>query len=413
MNYPLGVNMRRYITLLMLCGVTLSCVAKASADEGKVPVIYCSDLFHPHDDPDDHFDIASLYAIPEIDIKAIILDQGSKQEQQPGSIPVGQLNHLTGRNVPRAIGLSQKLRHSADTGLDEPQRYQGGVRLILTVLEKSPVPVTIITVGSLRDVAAAHNRSPELFRKKVSRIFSFIGDAKGAFQEYNVSLDPHAYQSVMNAGLPLYWVPCFDGGLWKNEDGNASFWQADHAELLRDASEPVLNFFIYALLHKKDRDSVGLLYQNVSEKEKHTILSGQRNLWCAAVFPYVANQKFVFRAGHYLSVPPSEVRSSDRVTEVFTFSPVKVHVDGEGKESYKDVTSLHTVNRFHFSDKELYTQAMTSVTRELIKELSRQTSPKQTETRRANTGQAAEPPPRVRLVPGDRAAKPGLAIEPQ
>ncbi|HYW80469.1 MAG TPA: nucleoside hydrolase, partial [Thermoguttaceae bacterium] len=227
--------------LLTAFGVVLLCAAKASAGEAKVPVIYCSDLFHPHDDPDDHFDIASLYAIEEIDIKAVILDQGAKQERQPGAIPVGQVNQLTGRKVPFAIGLPQRLTHSADTGLDQPERYQGAVRLILTVLETSPVPVTIITVGSLRDVAAAHNRRPELFRTKVSRIFSFIGDAKGAFQEYNVSLDPHAYESVMNAELPLYWVPCFDGGLWKNEDGNASFWQASHAVLLRDASEPVLN----------------------------------------------------------------------------------------------------------------------------------------------------------------------------
>jgi hypothetical protein len=30
-------------------------------------VIYCTDLFHPHDDPDDHFDIACLYAIWQID----------------------------------------------------------------------------------------------------------------------------------------------------------------------------------------------------------------------------------------------------------------------------------------------------------------------------------------------------------
>ena len=49
----------------------------APADSGRtVPVIYCTDLFHPHVDPDDHFDLATLYAMPELEIKGIVLDQG-------------------------------------------------------------------------------------------------------------------------------------------------------------------------------------------------------------------------------------------------------------------------------------------------------------------------------------------------
>jgi hypothetical protein len=43
---------------------------------GRIPVLYCTDLFHPHDDPDDHFDLATLYAIPEFDLRGIVLDQG-------------------------------------------------------------------------------------------------------------------------------------------------------------------------------------------------------------------------------------------------------------------------------------------------------------------------------------------------
>jgi len=74
----------------------------------KVSVVYCTDLFHPHNDPDDHFDIATLYSIPEIDIRAIILDQNNRcgwdQEKTPGSVPVSQLNYITRRDVPFAAG---------------------------------------------------------------------------------------------------------------------------------------------------------------------------------------------------------------------------------------------------------------------------------------------------------------------
>ena len=54
-----------------------SVVAVAAGDAWcSVPVIHCTDLFHPHDDPDDHFDLATLYAMPELDIKGVVLDQG-------------------------------------------------------------------------------------------------------------------------------------------------------------------------------------------------------------------------------------------------------------------------------------------------------------------------------------------------
>ena len=360
--------MSRFLSILMLISGMLAFAENIHADETKIPVIYCSDLFHPHDDPDDHFDLACIYAIHELELKSIILGQGLKQAKKPGRIPVEQLNYMTGRNVPWAIGLSQALKSPDDTGLDEPEKFQLGVSLIVKVLEESPVPVTIITVGSMRDVAATFNRRPKLFREKVSRIYAFIGDASGAFREYNVTLDPKAYQRMMNAGLPLYWVPCFDGGPWKNKSGWASFWQAAHRDLLRDASTPVLNYFIYALLLKKE-DPIAFLDKTTPEEERDKVLAGERNLWCSAVFPFVADRKYVLRDDNCISVPASEVRESDKVTEIFDFQPVKVHVDGTGKETFSDDIDTPLVNRFRIKNMENYSREMTSVTRELIKEL--------------------------------------------
>jgi hypothetical protein len=42
-----------------------------------VPLIHVTDLFHPHGDPDDHFDLASVYALAlqgRFDLRGIVID---------------------------------------------------------------------------------------------------------------------------------------------------------------------------------------------------------------------------------------------------------------------------------------------------------------------------------------------------
>ncbi len=37
----------------------------AENDALRIPVLYSTDLFQPYDDPDDHFDLATLFGLPE------------------------------------------------------------------------------------------------------------------------------------------------------------------------------------------------------------------------------------------------------------------------------------------------------------------------------------------------------------
>jgi hypothetical protein len=363
--------MKRHIISVAVFVLLIVCSTSLVGAEAKIPVIYCTDLFHPHDDPDDHFDIACMYAIHEFDIKAIILDQGKKQEERPGAVPIAQLNSMTGRNIPYAIGLADKLENPEDKGDQQSAVYQKGVETILSILRESPAPVTIIAVGSLRDVAAAYNREPELVRKKMHRLYAFIGEAQAKFQEYNVGLDVNAYRCIMNAGLPVYWAPCFDGGMWANE-GNASFWQAKHEALLVDAADPLLNFFIYMILHKNESNPVKALYQPVVQVEKEKVLVEMRNLWCCAVFPYMAGRQYVQRDEAYLAVSKAEILPDDKVVEPLSFLPVKVYIDEKGLEKYENTDGLQMVHRFHVNDLDAYAEMMTSVTRELLKELTKQ-----------------------------------------
>lgn len=355
--------------LLNVVLIALCAGAAVPAAGAGMPVIYCTDLFHPHDDPDDHFDVACLYALPELDLRAVILDQGRKQEEKPGRIPLEQMNQLTGQRVPYVIGLATALESPLDTGDGQPEAYQGGVNTILDILRETSEPVTIIAVGSLRDVAAAYNRAPELFGEKVARLYAFIGESQGVFREYNADLDIHAYQRIMNAPLPVYWAPCFDGGIWVNE-GNASFWQAPHRELLAEASAPVLHFFIYAMLHKNAEDPIGALFEAPLPEEQERVLDDLRNLWCCAVFPYMAGRNYVLRDGSCHAVPASAVTAEDVLVEPFSFVAVQVHVDDVGRERYDRDLPLRELHRFRVNPDLPYAEVMTSVSRKLLGELS-------------------------------------------
>lgn len=236
--------MRRYLAVVLLAAGS----ALAGAQPRSVPVIYCSDLFHPHDDPDDHFDLATLFALHELDVRAIILDQGAKQLERPGSTAVQQLCAITRRDVPYAIGLDEKLTSSTDPGASRPPQFQRGVELILQVLRESPTPVVIVQTGSLRDLAAAYNREPDLMRRQVARLYVNSGNAVGVQFEYNAQLDLIAYRRVMESDLPIYWCPCFGGSEAWSKGAHGAWWQFEQGALFNRLSPRLVSYFAYALL---------------------------------------------------------------------------------------------------------------------------------------------------------------------
>jgi hypothetical protein len=336
---------RRSVSLLLAAWVGLTAPLAAG-----VPVIYCTDLFHPHDDPDDHFDLASIYALHELDLKGIVLDQGAKQQQKPGSIPVSQLNRIADRKVPAVLGLARSLASPTDKALDQAAEYQGGVALILKTLRESPGPVRIAAVGSVRDVVAAFNREPALFRAKVDRLLVFIGEASDPkFREYNVELDPHAYVGLMRSGLPVWWVPCFDGGLWQNR-GHASFWKASHREVLQGVSPSLMQYFIYALEHEK-ADPLQFLAQPVDAVRKDRLLAGERNFWCTVIFSVLA-------------WPTSQTGE-----DLFGFVPVEVTIGDDAALRYGSGPGAQKMMRFEIRDRARYAAEMTQRTARLLQSL--------------------------------------------
>jgi hypothetical protein len=327
-----------------------------------VPVIYCTDLFHPHVDPDDHFDLACLYAIPQLDVKMIILDQGRNQQQRPGSVAVRQMNTITGREIPWEIGLADPLARPDDTGAGQSKEYQGGVERILKILAESDRPVSIITIGSVRDMAAAFNRSPDLFQKKLGRLMIFIGEASDpGYIEYNVSLDVQAFRRIMESGLPVYWVPCFDGGLWQNR-GKASYWKATQAELLGEVSKRAMNYFVYALT-KSTEDPILFLDRPITSEQASGILGMERNLWCTAIFGDLVDMKIV-EANSRFTLEDKD-NTNGKTVELFRFEDIRCTVDERGVVTTSP-SGAFRVKRFRIVNESVYPAIMSEVTARLL-----------------------------------------------
>lgn len=346
--------------------------AVAAEPEHRVPVIYCTDLFHPHDDPDDHFDLATLYAMPELDLQGIVLDQGKKQLEKPGRIPVSQLNQITGRKVPAAIGLAEPLRSPQDKALEQPGQFQQGVELILATLRKSTDPVRIATVGSVRDVVAAFNREPVLFRMKVAMVLAFIGEASDPkYREYNVELDPQAYIGLMRSGLPVYWVPCFDGGLWQNK-GHASLCRAKQSVLLQGVAPEVLQYFIYALDREKAQP-LAFLARPVDATRRVSVFAGQRNLWCAAVLGVMSGRNILLDGSKYTSALPAGTQNPKPFAgnKIFGFSEVELTISDSAVVQYGPGPDSRKLMRFELRDPGHWEQAMTEATADLLSRLGR------------------------------------------
>ncbi len=350
---------------LIRIGIIVSLIAgfgvRAWAGEA-VPVIYCTDLFHPHEDPDDHFDLACMYVIPQLDVQAIILDQGRRQQKSHGSVAVRQMNTITGRDIPWEIGLGDPLARPDDTGASQSKEYQGGVERILKILAESDRPVSIVTIGSVRDVAAAFNRSPELFHKKLGRLMIFIGEASDpGLIEYNVGLDVQAFRRIMESGLPVYWVPCFDGGLWQNRR-RASYWKASQAELLGEVSKRAMNYFIYALT-KSTEDPILFLDRPITSEQASGILGMERNLWCTAIFGDLADMKIVESNSRFTL--ENKDYSNGKTVGLFQFEDIRCTVDERGVVT-TNPSGAFRVKRFRILNEEAYPEIMTEVTARLL-----------------------------------------------
>jgi inosine-uridine nucleoside N-ribohydrolase len=181
-------------------------------------MIHVTDLFRPHNDPDDHWDLACVYSLAYqgyVDLLAILVDYPpARLHTDPDVLAVAQLNYLCGKAVPVMVGSPESIEpHQATKPGNKPQLR--GVRAMLDTMRRAPSPVAISVLGSCRDVALAGQLEPDLFANKCAAIYLNAGNgtpdkSKIKRLESNVEVDPKAYAAMFQLPCPIYWLPCFE-----------------------------------------------------------------------------------------------------------------------------------------------------------------------------------------------------------
>ncbi len=350
---------------VVLLVISLCTLVPPSVLRASTPVIYCTDLFHPHDDPDDHFDLAAVFSLPELEVKAILLDQGRKQLERPGSIPVNQIFRLFGKSAPVAIGLAEKLASPSDTGRSQPAQFQAAVDLLLNTLSNAPQPVIVFATGSVRDLCAAWNREPALMRQKVSRLYLNIGNADPGGSEYNVGLDPQAYRGLLASGLPIYLCLC----LPMSRDGSnavySTWWKFRQGEVLDTATKGLQNYFIYALQRAGPAELDPLAALSSDLRPWHRLVwDMERNMWCTGPLLHAAGCSMRKDAGQWKLV---STRSAGSWDELFTFVPARVEIDESARTRIRENAPDPNVRLFKVLRPADYALAMTSSLKELFR----------------------------------------------
>lgn len=242
----------------------------------RVPLLHITDLYHPPQDPDDHVDLATIAALPEYDLRGVVLDatrkflvpkpEGWDIARQPGFVPVAQMGKLLGREIPVGSGPIDPLRSLDDTAEDRPSEGQTGIELLLDVLSRAREPVTVSVVGSCRVLAAAINRDPTLLREKVRTILLNAGSTGGPKREWNVGLDPLAYEVLWRSSLPIDWYPCgTDRSAFDPADARGTYWKVSHSILFHDLQPGLRAWFADAFA--------------AAPGESPNLLEGVRNMW--------------------------------------------------------------------------------------------------------------------------------------
>lgn len=315
--------------------------------QNRIPIIDVTDLYHPYQDPGDSFDLIAAYALPELDLRAVIFDvtqeyrkpsgqvhgmpRDDKGPREPGYIQVTQLNRIFNRNVPCACAPSAQMKSPDDKMLDVPGFEQGGIDLLLRTLRESTQPVEILSFGSARPVAVAYNRNPELFAQKVKRVHLSAGSADPGFLEWNVMLDPKAIVRVLSSELPVAIYPCGakEGG-FAYSTGN-TFWRLPDLHFVQEMAPALRRYAAYSFERMQRADYLRALEDEGAAEFTTGTLDHFHNVWETAVWMEVAHRKLVrHKSGHAELVRTDRVTSTDVVlpSELLACS-VTVRPNGE------------------------------------------------------------------------------------
>lgn len=161
---------------------------------------------------------------PDLDVQLITTVSGNVGVKQTTENALKLVNYMA-KNVPIAKGCEKPLlvepEDAADihgeTGMDGYvfPKHEGralakhAVEAMKDVLEKSDMPVTILAIAALTNIALLFSLYPEL-KDKVAKIVMMGGSLSrgntNSAAEFNTYVDPHAAQMVFQSGVPIVMV---------------------------------------------------------------------------------------------------------------------------------------------------------------------------------------------------------------
>jgi hypothetical protein len=339
----------------------------------SVPVIHQTDLFHPHADPDDHWDLACIYALAasgKISLQGTVIDYPpNPQYGNPAVCSVAQLNRITGFAVPVSVGSSVHVSLDGHVLSRLSRSDRAGAEFVLRILDSSPEPVIIHIVGSSTDIALAGRSEPELFEKKCRAIYLNAGTGTNdpelkKNREYNVNLDPLAFKTIFDLPCPIYWMPCFHALIpkapRKNEGPHGSVYAFAQQEILPFLSPELQKYFLF--MFERSADQRWLSYLS-SPNNAHTMEyygKMQRRMWCTAGF---------FHSAGWGVDGKGQVFDYQEGEGVFSFEPIKVSCDTDGLTSWEPGAASQSRFIFTLKDTIHYGSAMKEAMKNLLKRL--------------------------------------------
>ncbi len=346
-------------------------IRASSLERTAIPVIHQTDLFHPHGDPDDHFDLATVYALHDrqhIDLQAMILDFDYPLQYRTGDpdvMAVGQMNRLCGESIPAAVGSSQPF--NGDPHVELPKCETAAIRRILSTLRNATQPVAISCVGSANDIAWAAAYEPELFREKCAGVYLNAGAAQDDPQrsellEFNVQLNPAAYAAMFQLPCPLYWFPCWNQVEQREPGEFGTFYWMPHADVLDGCSKEIQNFFMYMFTQSNDPHWLLTLDAELDTDRWTAILRERRGMWSTASLLWMAGLT-VLQDGNI--IPISEAHEHRDL--LFRMDPISVSCGTDGRTQWKLNSNANATRWiFHNLAPERYATAMTLAVRHLL-----------------------------------------------
>jgi len=363
--------------------------SKKAAAQGKTPrpLVHVTDLFRPHNDPDDHWDLATSYALAfrdALDLVAVLadnpenieklpelkkaladaMDSGVYATRNPDVAAVAQLNYITGKEVPVTTGTiwpgipGEKVRE------DNLPKELRGVNMLLDILKRSSQPVAILTAGSCQDVAIAGRTEPRLFEEKCAGIYlnAGVSSQKPKEQwEWNVSLNSGAYATMFELPCPIYWMPAYHAltktGIVSGEYG--TYFSFQQKEILPHLSDRLQAFFAYMLSKESGTNWLSYLLDPANKNSAQKYFDDERGMCCTAGFLHAAG-KIVTSDGEIVSLQTANEAAA------FEFVPIEVRCNADGITDWRKAKKATNRWIFRVRDTTKYREAMVTALKSIL-----------------------------------------------